>query len=175
MELDELLAELADVATRLAELPDAAFEERLLLRMRQEELREISRDLVRRTGDPESALELGRRLEHLESERDRYLSARLGHSAAAQTGQGGGMDPKYVHDMHEAMDKSFQLDELNAEIDRLRRRLRRLEGDRHWGRQISPAPSRTDQKLTHDLPSTENPLNLLPLGYSHACSGSFFA
>ena len=43
-------------------------------------------------------------------------------------GQGGGIDPKYVHDMHRRMDEAYDLDGVNAEIARLRRRLEQLGG-----------------------------------------------
>ncbi len=48
--------------------------------------------------------------------------------AGAQTGQGGGVDPKIVHDMNRRMDAAPNLDGVNAEIARLRRRLTHLEG-----------------------------------------------
>ncbi|MDH3729923.1 MAG: hypothetical protein OES13_02185 [Acidimicrobiia bacterium] len=129
MDLDEVLVELSDVAAKLSDLPVDALEERFHLRQRQEELRAISRQLLSEKGDLLSADELQVQLGRLEEERDRYLSeTRLSHSAGAQTGQGGGIDPKVVHDMHRSMDKAFDLDGVNAEIDRLRRRLARLEG-----------------------------------------------
>ena len=43
MELDHLLVELSDVAAKLSELGEGAFEERFRLRQRQEELRAESR------------------------------------------------------------------------------------------------------------------------------------
>lgn len=128
MDLDRVLAELSEVASELSDLPDNAFEERFELRQRQEELRAASRELLAESGDILSADEARIQLTRLEAERDKYFGTRLSHSAGAQTGQGGGIDPKYVHDMHRRMDAAFDLDGVNAEIDRLRRRLAKLEG-----------------------------------------------
>ena len=130
MDRDELLTELSEVAARLAELPADALEERFRLRQRQEELRAVARNQLAETGDILSADEARLRLAHLTSRRDRYLDdTRMSHLAGAQTGQGGGVDPKYVHDMHRRMDELFDLDGINAEIGRLQRLVARLEGE----------------------------------------------
>jgi hypothetical protein len=128
VDLDVILAELSDVAAKLSDLPDDAFAERFELRQRQEELRAASREMLAESGDILSADEARMQLKRLEAERDQYLGTRLSHSAGAQTGQGGGIDPKYVHDMHRRMDAAFDLDSVNAEIDRLKTRLAKLEG-----------------------------------------------
>jgi hypothetical protein len=130
MDRDALLAELSEVAAALSDLPDDALEERFRLRQRQEQLRAMARDQLAETGDILSADEARLRLAHLTDRRDRYLDdTRLSHLAGAQTGQGGGVDPKYVHDMHRRMDESFDLEGINAEIERLHRLVVRLEGE----------------------------------------------
>ena len=129
MNPEQLLAELSAVQARLSELPKDAHEERFQLREHQKELRELSRRQLAQLGDLLSADEVRTRLRQLESQREQYLNdTRLSHLAGAQTGQGGGIDPKIVHDMHRNMDESFNLDGLTAEIKRLRRRLATLEG-----------------------------------------------
>lgn len=128
MDRDELLTELSNIAAELSALPVDALEERFRLRRRQDELRARSRELLAETGDILSADEARSRLRHLEARRDAYLDGtRISHAAGAQTGQGGGIDPKYVHDMHRRMDEAFDLEGLNTEIARLKGLIAKLE------------------------------------------------
>ena len=129
MDTDAIRRQLADVAEQLSKLPDDAFEERFQLRQRQDELRAQAREALAATGDLLSADEARLRLDQLKERRQRFLDdTRLSHLAGAQTGQGGGIDPKIVHDMHQRMDEAFDLDGINAEIDRLQRLITRLGG-----------------------------------------------
>ena len=130
MDPDAIRQQLAEVADQLARLPEDAFEERFQLRQRQEGLRAQAREALATTGDLLSADEARSRLEQLKGQRQRFLDdTRLSHLAGAQTGQGGGIDPKYVHDMHRRMDEAFDLDGVNAAIARLERLIAKLAGE----------------------------------------------
>ncbi len=123
-DLTDVIVELADVQAALATAPEDDYEARADLRSRQDALRAEAAKV--RDAQPLDALgeaELRGRLERLERQRDRHLSAHIGHSAAAQTGEGGGIDPKYVHDLHRQMDEAAGLAELEEEIRRLRNAL----------------------------------------------------
>ncbi len=123
-DLSDVVVELADVRAALAAAPEDDFETRADLRARQDDLRaEAARLRAAQPIDSLDEAELRGRLERLERQRDRHLSAHIGHSAAAQTGEGGGIDPKYVHDLHRQMDEAAGLAEIEDEIRRLRNAL----------------------------------------------------
>ncbi len=123
-ELTDVIGELADVQARLAATPEDAYGARADLRSRQDALRAEAAEMRAATPlDTLQEAELRGRLERLEAQRDRHLSAHLGHSAAAQTGEGGGIDPAYVHQLHRQMDEAAGLAEIEEEIRRLRNAL----------------------------------------------------
>lgn len=123
--LDEIRRELTLLAERLDRLPKDAFGERLTVRMRQDELREI----VRRhalAGDIMSADQLERRITELRSQIEDHYGNRLAHSSGPQTGLGGGLDPKYLFQMNRAMDEAGDIDGLKAQLRKLEDRLKTM-------------------------------------------------
>lgn len=123
--LDDIRRELMVLAERLDRLPTDAFDERLDVRMRQDELREI----VRRhavAGDLMSADQLERRVTELRSRIEAHYGNRIAHSSGPQTGLGGGLDPKYLFQMNRAMDEAGDIDGLKEELRKLEDRLRTM-------------------------------------------------
>ena len=123
--LDDIRRELSVLAERLDTLPGDAFAERLELRMRQDELR----DLVRRhavAGDLMSADQLERRIADLRRRIESHYGNRLSHSSGPQTGLGGGLDPKYLHEMNRAMDEANDIEGLKTELRKLEDRLKTM-------------------------------------------------
>ncbi len=127
-QLSELLAELSVVQDELIATAEDDFERRMELHRRQDELRAKARELgtTAAVGGVD-ATEIRRQIARLEAERERHISNRLPYTAAAQTGMGGGIDPRHVHQMHRQMDDAFGLVELDEELARLRHRLTELE------------------------------------------------
>lgn len=123
--LDEIRRELTLLAERLDQLPSDAFGERLEIRMRQDELRES----VRRhalAGDLMSADQLERRITELRHRIEAHYGNRLSSSSGPQTGLGGGLDPKYLHQMNRAMDEAGDIEGLKTELRKLEDRLKAM-------------------------------------------------
>ncbi len=116
--LEEVVAELARTSEELNALPDDEFGERVRLRDRLNELRAVAAEL--RTHTPTDRNALAARLERLEKQLRQSLSSRISHTAAGQTGQGGGVDPEFVHQLNRQIDKGQGVAELKAEIERIR-------------------------------------------------------
>ncbi len=125
-ELAAVREELAAIQDRLIGLPPEAFSERMELRARQEELREKVRSEAL-AGDLLSADQIKRRIAELESTIAAHSANRLSHSSGPQTGMGGGIDPKHLHEMNRRMDESIGLDDLRTQLRRLRDRLAAME------------------------------------------------
>jgi hypothetical protein len=116
--LDEVLAEMVRVRGELAELPRSAYERRNTLHARLAELRGLAADAQEPSATDVEALRS--RLRRLESELERRLGSPVSQSAAAQTGRGGGIDPRFVHQLNRAIDKGTGVAELKAEIRNIR-------------------------------------------------------
>jgi hypothetical protein len=116
--LDEVLAEMVRVRRELAELARSAYERRNALHARLAELRGLAADAREPSATDVEALHS--RLRRLESELERWLGSRVSQSAAAQTGRGGGIDPRFVHQLNRAIDKGTGVAELKAEIRKIR-------------------------------------------------------
>ena len=127
MELDDLIAELASIRSRLDELGDDNFGERAELVERRNELRLMARRLA--GADPQTVEGISQRIRFLEQRRDQILGNRLSQNAAAQTGMGGGIDPEYVHRMNRQIAEAGGLDEITQELRRLRDALRMRTGE----------------------------------------------
>jgi polyhydroxyalkanoate synthesis regulator phasin len=127
-DLDQVLADLAEVQDQLIALPDDAFGEKAELQTRQDALRAEAQELRESLGDHDIDY-IRRRIAHLEAELERYLDTRPAASVGQQGGGrgGGGMDPQYYHEMVAKMDRYVGYDEMRAELDRLRGRLAELE------------------------------------------------
>ncbi|MDH3499218.1 MAG: hypothetical protein OEM97_03770 [Acidimicrobiia bacterium] len=125
-ELAAIRHELAAIQDRLLELPSDAFGERFELRARQDELRERVRVGVV-AGDILSADQLRQRIARLERTITAHYGNRLSHISGPQTGQGGGIDPVQLHEMHRRMDAAAQIDDTKANLRKLRDRLAAME------------------------------------------------
>lgn len=121
-DLDDIRRELAILGERLEQLPDDAFGERLTIRTRQRDLR-VAVQSIALAGDLMSADQLERRIDFIRSRIKAHYGNRLTTSSGPQTGMGGGLDPKYLHQMNRAMDKANNIDALKKELRKLDDRL----------------------------------------------------
>lgn len=122
-----LLRELDDVKRQLAETDATDFARRATLRERETELREEVRSFSQGWTDHLSIDQLRRRIGVLEQQIEAHYGNRLPHTSGGQTGFGGGLDPRYLHEMNRAMDKSGDIEGKKAELRRLKDQLTRLE------------------------------------------------
>ena len=122
----ETLREFNAVQEELSRLPETDFARRQELGDREEELRgELRRFSVEHTDDM-SIDQLKRLITSVEGRLRDHYSNRLSHTSGAQTGYGGGLDPKVLHRMHRAMDEAGDLPALKAELARLKDKLATL-------------------------------------------------
>ncbi len=127
--LEEVLVALADVQDELLATPGDDFATRATLSDRQDALRlEASRARLA-IPDHLDADQLALQVDHLEAEILQHLDTRPSASAGAQTGEGGGIDPRYLHRMHRQMAKSFGLEEKQEQLQLLKARLAELRGE----------------------------------------------
>lgn len=125
-DLDDVRRELAVLAERLAALPADAFSERLDIRGRQAELREI----VRRhavAGDLLGADQIRRRIAVVRRQIEAHYGNRLSTRVGPQTGMGGGLDPAVTHEMNRKMDALADIEGLRKELRQLQDRLASFE------------------------------------------------
>ena len=124
-DLDDIRTELIVLAERLQRLPADAFNERLTIRMRQEELREAVRTAQTHAlaGDMMSADQIERRIDGLRERIRQHYGNRLSSSSGPQSGMGGGLDPKYLHQMNRAMDAANDITGKKDELRHLEERL----------------------------------------------------
>lgn len=138
--LAALRRRLVEIDAALQSLPADAYGTRLDLRTEQRAIREElrARSLA---GDLLTADQLELRIAHLERQIDAHYANRLSHLSGPQTGYGGGIDPQVLHEMHRRMDETAGIEQLKAEVSRLKSRLaaaRRSDvGD--WIREAPPA------------------------------------
>lgn len=125
-ELSTIRAQLVEIQDRLLELPADAFSERIELRARQDELRERVRSKAL-AGDILSADQIKRRIADLEKTIETHSANRLSHISGPQTGLGGGIDPKHLHEMNRRMDELARIEDLKTQLRRLRDRLAAME------------------------------------------------
>ena len=124
----ETLREFNAVQEELSRLPEADFARRQDLRDREEELRGELRSFSIEQTDDMSIVQLKRLIASVEGRLKDHYRNRLSHTSGAQTGFGGGLDPKVLHRMHRAMDEAGDLPALKAELARLKDKLANLEG-----------------------------------------------
>ncbi len=118
-DLDAIRHELIELADRLDNLEPDAFAERLTVRERQAELREIVRNHIV-AGDLLSADQVGRQIDLLKSRINAHYANRLSSMSGPSTGFGGGIEPRALHEMNRRMD-------VSADIEGMKKELRRLE------------------------------------------------
>lgn len=131
MDSGEFSAVLRDLVAAEAELertPSDQFARRQALRERAAELRTVLRDFSDGWTDHLSIDALRRRIAVVERRIEEHFGDRLSHTSGAQTGFGGGLDPKVLHGMNRAMDQAAGLTAMRGELARLRDRLAKLEG-----------------------------------------------
>ncbi|MFQ5555192.1 MAG: hypothetical protein ACE5GC_07485 [Acidimicrobiia bacterium] len=127
--INDLLARINEVDERLAALPREAFGERLTLREERKALTARLRVEGATLRDEKDDAAIRRRIAVLEHRIEEARGNRLSASAAAQTGRGGGIDPRFVHAMNAKLDEAAGVAELHKELQRLRVRLARLDPD----------------------------------------------
>ena len=119
MTADEIFRETQEIRRRLEGIIDEP--ERVRLEARLVELRSLAAALERGSGSGRVALQT--HLHNLERRLQDIVEGHLSHSAAAQTGRGGGIDPEYVHRLNRQIDEGAGVDALRADIARVRRLL----------------------------------------------------
>lgn len=125
--VEDLIRLLSDVTARLETIPADAYGERITLREEERELRGRLREAGNLLSGPEDLESLRRRIREIEHRIEAAVGNRLSASAAAQTGRGGGIDPRDVHMLNRKLDAAAGMANLRKERDRLRARLTSLE------------------------------------------------
>ena len=123
----ETLREFNAVQEELSQLAEADFARRQDLRDRETELRGDLRKFSAENTDDMSIDQLKRLIASVERRLEEHYGNRLSHTSGAQTGYGGGLDPKVLHRMHRAMDEAGDLPAIKAELTRLKDKLANLE------------------------------------------------
>lgn len=121
--LDVIRNELAHIQDRLIDSDDLGI--RAALKARQEELRSEARTLALH-GDILGADQIRRQIERLEQQVAAHYRNRLSSSSGPQTGMGGGMDPRVLHEMNRAMDEAADITSLERQLKSLKDRLRMM-------------------------------------------------
>lgn len=124
-----VLRQLAETQERLSETPEEQFALRQDLREREDALRAELRGFSEGWSDHLSIDQLRRRIADMERRLEEHYGNRLSHISGGQSGFGGGIDPKILHRMHRAMDRSSDLPAMKAELVRLKDQLAKLMGD----------------------------------------------
>lgn len=127
--LDEVLSELAAVQDELLATPADDFGRRADLTNQQDALRAEAAAARSTVRDDLSAQQIEQQIDHIRTQILRHLDARPAASAAAQTGQGGGIDPFLLHQMNQKASEAFGLDDLYAQLRKLEVRLAELRGE----------------------------------------------
>ena len=125
--INDLLARITDIDDRLAALPADAFDERITLREDRSALTALLRSEGAALSDAKDLAAIRRRVAVLEHRIEEARGNRLSASAGAQTGRGGGIDPRYVHAINAKLDEAAGVAELRKELQRLRFKLAGLE------------------------------------------------
>jgi flagellar basal body-associated protein FliL len=111
--LEQVRQELTDIYEEMLSLPVDDYERRSALKDRQNELRQISRQLI--AGQPlHDAAVLKAAYERLEQVRDRLLDQRLTHTSTS-VGDAG-MESTFTSAINKAIDAGAGLDEVEARL-----------------------------------------------------------
>jgi len=111
--LEQVRQELADIYEEMLSLPVDDYERRSALKDRQNELRQISRQLI--AGQPlHDAAVLKAAYERLEQVRDRLLDQRLTHTSTS-VGDAG-IESTFTSAINKAIDAGAGLDEVEARL-----------------------------------------------------------
>ncbi len=121
------LRALTAVQAELSESSEEDLDRRHGLREREETLRAALRSFSAPGTDEDSIDQLKRSIAEAERRIENHFGNRLSHTSGAQTGYGGGLDPKYLHQMNRAMDSANDLAGMKAELSRLKDKLKTLE------------------------------------------------
>lgn len=121
VDLDDLLQSIRDVESELDAASDD-FGERIRLR---EELRELRAIASRLSQTGRTRADIARELEHLKRLRGEIIDGHLsaGHVGGGNGPGGGGIEPRDVFAMNEAIDTAWDRTELEERISRLQREL----------------------------------------------------
>jgi len=116
-QLDEILRSLREVEEQMDAASDD-FDETIRLREQQRELRALAARLAQKSRTPG---EIARELEHLKRLRHELLSGHVsvGHVGGGNGPGGGGIEPRYVFAMNEAIDNAWDRAELESRIQKL--------------------------------------------------------
>lgn len=120
--LDEVRSELAEIYEELLTLPADDFNRRAELKERQNELRQLSRDLIE--GEAlYSKDSLRSAYERLHSVRDRLLEQRLSSGSSTSVGDAG-IDGAFTIAINKAIDEGLGLDEVEARLQEIIQQMR---------------------------------------------------
>lgn len=124
-ELDTLLHELASIQEQLLKKPP--LEKRAILHSRQEELRDVARELRTAVRDDLTLKQAKDQLTHLEERRAALVEAHVTHARDSATDLGSGIAQGPIHHLHARSAEAFGLDELEDEISQLQNHIRTME------------------------------------------------
>jgi hypothetical protein len=127
--LESVTKELIEATGRLDELPADAFAERAELRDHIHALQARARDLRAVAGSGLSADQIRTRIGNLESRIAKQAGNHLSASAAAQTGRGGGIEPRDVHRLNRQMDEASGMEGMRRELAALRTELAAIQSN----------------------------------------------
>jgi hypothetical protein len=114
--LDQVRQELTDVYEELLTLPPDAFERRTELRERQNELRQLSHQLIE--GQPlHDAVSLKAEYDRLQEVRDRLLEQHLSHMTTS-VGDAG-IDSQFTNAVNRAIDAGIGIDEIETRLKKI--------------------------------------------------------
>ena len=119
--LDQVRKELADIHDELLALPIDAFSQRSDLRVRQNELRQLSHRLVEEVSPTDPNI-LKAAFDRLHTVRDQLLDRHLTYSSTS--GGDAGIEADFTMTVNKAMDTGLGLDEIESQLAAIIRQLR---------------------------------------------------
>ena len=120
--LDQVRKELTDIHEELLSLPSDAYDRRVELKERQNELRQLSHKLVE--GQPLHDAEVLRAaFKRLEEVRDRLLEKRISTGATTSVGDAG-IESEFTALVNSAIDSGLGLDEVEARLEEIIQQMR---------------------------------------------------
>ena len=123
--LDQVRQELSQVYEELLDLPHDAYERRAELQDRQNELRQLSHQLIESKPQHDKA-ELKAAYQHLHDERDRLLDRHISVGFSQSVGDAG-IDSTFTTAVNKAMDEGLGLDEIEARLNAILDELRQAD------------------------------------------------
>lgn len=119
--LDDVRSELADIHDRLLALPAEDFAARATLKDRQNELRQLSYELLEEAASHDADL-LRAAYQRMSDLRDQLLALHLSHTS--QSAGDAGIEDSFTSAVNRAIDQGRGVDEVEARLEEILRQLR---------------------------------------------------